>query len=265
MSVYQNQTSATPYDSFFISNTDNVNIRSTINVYDGTINAYQINLDAIQMDCAYIGPASTATLLLNGLPVAATSSFTSSITSWSQYPAVAPITYTGGGGTANLNNVNALTAVSTATVQAGTINATTAVNASAMSTATLAVSTINGAAFPSSITPARTITGDQIISGINYFVVDFAGLTSGFYMVEVYIGSGGLDPFSCSATVKYSGGQVVGGSFHCPSLINAPPTLANCVSIQDDGNGSTELSVIVQTNNDAAIGAVPQISLYRLT
>lgn len=265
MSVYPNQTNFSSGNPYFIIDDNSVDFRSTINVYNGTINAYQINLDAIQMDCAYIGATSTATLLLNGLPVAATSSFTSSIVSWSQYPAVAPITYAGGGGTANLNNVNALTTVSTATVQAGTINATTAVNATAMSTPSLTVSTINGAAFPSPITPARTITGNQIVSGTNFFVVEFAGLAVGFYMVEVYIGSGGLDPFSCSAIAKYSGGNVTGGCFHCPSLITVPPSLANCVSIQDDGNGSTQLSVIVQTNNDAAIGAVPQISLYRLT
>lgn len=264
MSVYQNQTSSTPGDSFFISNTDNVNIRSTINVFDGTINAYQINLDAIQMDCAYIGPTSTATLLLNGLPVAATSSFTSSITSWSQYPAVAPITYTGGGGTANLASVNALTTVSTATVQAATINATTAVNAGSMSTPTLSVSTINGAQFPSPTTALINITSAPITNGI-VIPVDCSSLGSGFYMMEVYISAGGTDPFTCSTILKNFGSQIFGGSFHCPVISGSPPSLANCVSIQDNAAGSNTVSVIIYANNAFALGQVAQISVYRLT
>jgi len=265
MSVYPNQTNFTAGNPYFIIDDNSVDFRSTINVYNGTINTSQINLDAIQMDCAYIGPTSTATLLLNGLPVAATSSFTSSITSWAQYPAVGPITYTGGGGTANLNNVNALTQISSATVQAGTINATTAVNTGAMSTATLAVSTINGAAFPSPLVAALTVTGSTLLSGRNVTNVDFSGLATGFYLLTVYIGSGGLDPFSCSTVLEYIGGTVTGGCFHCPSIGGAIPSFNNCVSIQDNGSGSSQLSVIVYTNDPVGIGAVPQINLWRLT
>lgn len=263
MSVYFNQTSATPSDSFFITNDNNVDFLSSINVYNGSINVSEINLDSIRMDCAIIN--STPTLLLNGAPVAATSSFTSSVVTWASYPALNTINYAGAGGTANLNNVNALTQISSATVQGGTINATTAVNTRAMSTATLAVSTINGAAFPSPLVAALTVTGSTLLSGRNVTNVDFSGLATGFYLMTVYIGSGGLDPFSCSTVLEYIGGSVTGGCFHCPSIGGAVPSFNNCVSIQDNGSGSSQLSVIVYTNDPVGIGAVPQINLWRLT
>lgn len=263
MSVYFNQTSATPSDSFFITNDNSVDFLSSINVYNGSINVSEINLDAIRMDCAYIN--STPTLLLNGAPVAATSSFTSSVVTWASYPALNTITYAGAGGVANLASVNALTTVSTATVQAGTINATTAVNSGSLSTPTLTVSTINGAQFPSPQTAVLNVTGSVIVSGINTTNVDFSSLSAGFYLVSCLISSGGTDPFSCSATVRYSGGVTVGGCFHCPFLSGAAPTLNNCVSIQDNNAGGSIISVVVNTNSVVAIGAVPQISVYRLT
>ena len=263
MSVYFNQTSATPSDSFFITNDNSVDFLSSINVYNGSINVSQINLDAIQMDCAYIN--STPTLLLNGAPVAATSSFTSSVVTWASYPALNTITYAGAGGVANLASVNALTTVSTATVQAGTINATTAVNSGSLSTPTLTVSTINGAQFPSPQTAVLNVTGSVLLSGINTTNVDFASLSAGFYLVVCLISTGGTDPFSCSATVRYSSGVTVGGCFHCPSLSGAAPTLNNCVSIQDNNAGGSIITVVVNTNSVVAIGAVPQISVYRLT
>jgi hypothetical protein len=265
MSVYPNQTNFGPGNPYFIVDDNSVDIRSTINVYNGTINTSQINLDAIQMDCAYIGPASTPTLLLNGAPVAATSSFTSSVVTWASYPALNTITYAGAGGVANLASVNALTTVSTATVQAGTINATTAVNAGSLSTPTLTVSTINGAQFPSPQTAVLNVTGSVIVSGINTTNVDFTSLSAGFYLIVCLISTGGTDPFSCSATVRYSGGVTVGGCFHCPFLSGAAPTLNNCVSIQDNNAGGSIISVVVNTNSVVAIGAVPQISVYRLT
>jgi hypothetical protein len=257
MSVLQNQTYATVGDPFFVPNTNNINFLSSINVFNGSINVSEINLDAIRMDCAILN--STPTLLLNGVPVAATSSFTSSITTWSSYPALSPITYAVGGGTANLNNINALTSLSSATVVGGTVNA------NAISTATATISSINGAAFPSPLVAARNVTGATLSSGRNVTVVDLAGLAAGFYFMTVYIGSGGLDPFSCSTTLEFIGGTVTGGGFHCPSLNGLAPSFANCVSIQDDGAGSSEVSVIVYTNDALAINAVPQISLWRLT
>jgi len=259
MSVYQNQTSATPGNSFFVINDNQVDFISSISVYNGSILTSQINLDAIQMDCAYIGPTSTPTLLLNGLPAASVSSFTSSITTWSSYPALTPITYAAGGGTANLANINALSNISTASAIAGSVNT------NSISTASIAVSSINGATFPSPQTAVLNATGSVIVSGINTTNVDFASLSAGFYLVVCLVSTGGTDPFSCSATVRYSSGVTVGGCFHCPFLSGAAPTLNNCVSIQDNNAGGSVISIVINTNSVVAIGAVPQISVYRLT
>jgi len=257
MSVYTNQTNANSSDSFFVTNTNNVNFLSSINVYNGSINVSEINLDAIRMDCAVLN--STPTLLLNGVPVAATSSFTSSITTWASYPALAPITYAVGGGTANLNNVNALTQLSSASVIGGSMAANT------LSTASATISSINGAVFPSPQTPVINVTGSAIAPGINTTNVDFSGQAPGVYLITVLISTGGTDPFSCSTVVRYSGGVVVGGCFHCPFLSGAVPSFANCVSIQDNNAGGSVISVVINTNSVVAIGAVPQISAYRLT
>lgn len=265
MSVYQNQTSATPGNSFFVANDNQVDFISSISVYNGAILTSQINLDSIQMDCAYLGPTSTATLLLNGIPAASVSSFTSSITTWSSYPALTPITYAAGGGTANLNNVNALTTISTATVQANTVNSVAAVNAGTMSTSSLSVSTINGAQFPSVVFPALlNITSAPITNGI-IIPVDLSSLPAGFYMLDVLVSAGGTDPFTCSAILRNYGSQVFGGCFHCPVIQGNPPSFANCVSMQDNGTGSNTVSVIIYANNAFALGQVAQISVYRLT
>jgi hypothetical protein len=256
MSVLQNQTYATVGDPFFIPNTANIDFLSSINVFNGSINVSEINLDAIRMDCAILN--STPTLLLNGVPVASTSSFTSSITVWSSYPALAPITYAVGGGTANLNNINALTSLSSATVVGGSMAANT------LSTAQATISSINGLPFPTSLTTALTVTGTSIVPGVlNTTNFDFSGLASGFYMLEVYIGSGGLDPFTCSTVVRYVGGLVTGGGFHCPSLNGQPPSFANYVSIQDNGAGSSQLTVFAYATVPSP--GVPQIAAYRLT
>jgi hypothetical protein len=256
MSVLQNQTFATVGDPFFVPNDRNINFISSINVYNGSINVSEINLDAIRMDCAIIN--STPTLLLNSVPVASTSSFTSSITTWSSYPALAPITYAVGGGTANLNNINALTSLSSATVVGGTVNANT------LSTATATISSINGVNYPIGSTAVLTVTGSPIINGAQTNV-DFSSLSAGLYLVRVYIASGGNDPFSCSTVVTYSGGVVVGGSTHCPSIGGAAPSFLNCVSIQDNAAGGAVLSVIVFATSPSGLGAVPQIGVYRLT
>lgn len=256
MSVLQNQTYATVGDPFFVPNIGNIEFLSSINVYNGTINTSQINLDSIQMDCALLN--STPTLLLNGVPVAATSSFTSSITTWSSYPALAPITYAVGGGTANLNNVNALTSLSSATVVGGTVNANT------ISTATATISSINGVSYPIGSASVLNVTGSPIINGAQTNV-DFSSLAAGLYLVRVYIASGGNDPFSCSTVVSYSGGVVIGGSTHCPSIGGAAPSFLNCVTIQDNAAGGAVLSVIVFANSPSGLGAVPQIAVYRLT
>ena len=256
MSVYQNQTNSTPGNSYFVGNTNSVDFLSSINVYNGSINVSEINLDAIRMDCAILN--STPTLLLNGIPVASTSSFTSSISAWASFPALAPITYAVGGGTANLNNINALTSLSSASVVGGSVNANT------LSTASATVSSINGAQFPSPTTTALTVTGTSIVPGVlNTTIFDFTGLASGFYMLEVYIGSGGLDAFTCSTVVRYAGGLVTGGSLHCPVLSGQPPSFANYVSIQDNGAGSSQLTIFAYATVPSP--GVPQIAAYRLT
>lgn len=259
MSVLGNQTNLTVGDPFFVLNGNDINFISTISVYNGTINSSQINLDAIQMDCAYIGPQSTPTLLLNGAPVASVSSFTSSVVTWSSYPALSPISYAGAGGAANLATVNALTNLSSATVIGG------AVNAGTVSTPSLTVSTINGLQFPSNVTTAvLTVTSSPITNGL-ITVVDLSALGSGFYLITVLISTGGTDPFSCSTMVRNFSSQVVGGCFHCPSIAGAAPSLANCVSIQDNGSGSNQISVIVYATSAVALGAVAQISVYRIS
>jgi hypothetical protein len=252
MSVLQNQTYATVGDPLFVPNVGNINFLSSINVANGSINTSQINLDQIQMDCATIN--GFPTLLLNGNPVAGVSSLTSSITAWANYPALAPITYAAGGGTANLNNVNALTSVSTASVIANNV-----------STATATISSINGLPFPSGLTAAINVTGASIAPGRNTTEIDFASVPSGFYLVTVYVSSGGLDPFTCSSVVYKLGGNITGGGFHCPSINGNPPSFTNCVSIQDNGAGSTQLTVIIYCNDPSGLNAVPQIAAYRLT
>lgn len=257
MSAYTNQTNVTPSDSYFLLNNKNVDFLSSISVYNGNINVSQINLDAVQMDCAVIN--GFPTLLLNGTPVAGVSSLTSSITSWANYPAIAPITYAAGGGTANLANVNALTNISSASVVGGSVNANT------ISTASMTVSSINGAPFPSVVSPALiNITSDPITNGI-IIPVNCSSLPAGFFMMEVYISAGGTDPFTCSTILKNYGSQIFGGSFHCPVVSGNPPSFANCVSIQDNGSGSNTVSVIIYANSAFALGQVAQISIYRLT
>ena len=264
MSAYTNQTNATPSDSYFLLNNNNVNFLSSINVYNGNINVSQINLDAVQMDCAILN--STPTLLLNGIPVASTSSFTSSITVWSSYPALSPITYAVGGGTANLNNINALTSLSSATVVGGTITAnTTLVAGTSISTPSLTVSSINGVPFPAVAFPAAlNVEGGPITNGIS-IPVDCTSLPTGFYLLEVLISADGTDPFTCSAVLRQYGSAISGGSLHCPSIAGAVPSFANCVSIQDAGSASNTVNVIIYANSSAALGRTAQISLHRLT
>lgn len=264
MSVLANQTNVTETNSFFLKNTNDITLISSMNLYNGNLNISQINLDSIQMDAAIIN--GYPTLLLNGAPVAGVSSLTSSVTSWASYPALQPITYLGpGGGTANLNNVNALTNLSSATVTSGTVNNSGAVNTNTLSTASIVVSTINGAQFPSVVFPALlNITSAPITNGIS-IPVNLSALPSGFYMLDVYISSGGVDPFTCSAILRNFGSQVFGGCFHCPSIAGAVPSFANCVSIQDAGVGSNTVNVIIFANSAVGLGAVAQISVYRLT
>lgn len=271
MSVLGNQTSATPYDYFFEQSDGQVNI---LNISSLITN--NIQLDDIQMDCGYIGPTSTPTLLLNGVPVASTSSFTSSIVSWSQYPALAPITYTGGGGVANFTNVNAATNISTLSANAqsltvssitGTTGDFTNGNFTNVSTATLQTSTINGRAYPLTVSPVISFSGASPISNGASYTVDMSGQAQGFYLLVVSIQSGtGLDPFTCSCVVTFINSNVAGGSFHMPSVGGALPTLAQSVSIQDN-LFSSQFQVIIYSTSvgpNGCLGVTPQFSVYRI-
>ena len=257
MSVYANTTNATPANPYFVLNDNQVDFLSTISIFNGTVQTSQINLDGIQMDCSYLGPLSTPTLLLNGAPVASVSSFTSSVVTWASYPALNTITYAGAGGAANLANVNALTQISTASAVAGTVNANN------ISSGNINVSSINGVPFTSATTAVLNVTGAPIVNG-GSTIVDFSGLPQGFYLVTVYISSGGLDPYTCSSVVRITNGIVYGGGFHCPSIQGAPPSLNNCVSIQDNGAGSSQLTVFVYATSAVGLGAIPQIAVYSL-
>lgn len=244
MSVLTNQVAISPDNYFFELADGQINI---LNI--SSLITTNIQLDNIQMDCGYIGPASTPTLLLNGAPVASTSSFTSSIVSWSQYPAIAPITYTSGGGVANFTNVNTLSNVSSVTAN----------------TQALTVSSINGLVFPSATLPVVSTSGAAITNGAVY-TVSLSGQPAGFYLLLVSIQSGtGLDPMSCSCFFHLSGGNLTGGSFHMPSLSLAVPSTANCVSIQDTTAGSTCSVVIYSNDNTTGLGITPQFTVYRIS
>jgi len=270
MSVLGNQTASSPDNYFFELADGQINI---LNI--SSLITTNIVLDAIQMDCGYIGPTSTPTLLLNGAPVASTSSFTSSIVSWSQYPALAPITYTGGGGVANFTNVNAATNVSTLTANAQSLsvssitgtggNFTTLGASSNVSTATLFTSTINGRAYPLTITPVISFAGaSPIINGSSYNV-DFSGQPQGYYLLSVSIQTGtGFDPLSCSCVFTFINAQVHGGCFHCPNTSAGPPSFANCVSIQDQILGPLVQVVIYSNSVNIGLGVYPQFSVYRI-
>ena len=122
MSVLPRDANITPYDSL-LNNINNLSFLSSINVFNGTINTSQIDLDSVRMDAAIIN--SVPTLLLNGVPAVATSSFTSSIALWSAFPALTPITYATGvgtGGAINMANVNAAVNVSSGTATFGTLS-----------------------------------------------------------------------------------------------------------------------------------------------
>lgn len=248
MSVLANQTNATPNDALFLANTNNINVISSLNLYNGSLNISQINLDAIQMDCAYLN--STPTLLLNGVPVAATSSFASSITAWASYPALNTITYAAGGGIANLAVINALSNVSTASMIAG--NGTVAQN--------MTVSTLNGAPYPNNANPALIGSTDTMSGADIVITKNFTGLDTGLYMLQVTL-QGQSDPMSCSAMIRYSGGLANGGSYHQPVLSGQTNT-NNYVSIQSDIVGDPNIQVYVHSTTFP--NSVVQVVAYRI-
>lgn len=202
-----------------------------------------IVLDFVTLDAS---SANGGQLLINNVPVATVNQNVSSITNWSSYPAVSTIGYTGNGGTANLSQINALTSVSTPQLFA---------------------STINGFTFPVSVfPPVISFSGASPIINGSQYNVDFVGQPPGVYMLDVSIQTGtGTDPMSCSAVIRYYGGNVSGGSLHAPFTNAGTPSFANCVSIQDTILSSLVSVYIYSTSNTIALGITPQFSVYRLT
>jgi hypothetical protein len=249
MSVLPNQTFINQFNEFYVNDVNNITFLSSINIPNGTLNTSQIDLDSVRMDVAVIN--GFPTLLLNNQPVAGVSSLTSSVTSWASYPALQTITYAGAGGTANLNNVNALTALSSQAVIGGTVTS---------------VGLLNGVVFPNTGTAiagmAQTI--NPIGAGGLIGAFNFTGQAAGLYLVTVVIQTGGADPMTCSAVIRFSGGAATGGSFHCPS-ISGSPGFANCVSIQSDVASDANIQVYVFSNINAVQIGSAQFAAYRIT
>jgi hypothetical protein len=251
MSLLPNQTFINTASEFYVNDVANVQFISSIGIPNGTLNTSQIDLDSVRMDCAVIN--GFPTLLLNGQAVAGVSSLTSSVTSWASYPALQTITYAGAGGTANLATVNALTALSSQAVIGGTVTSVGALNGVTFPNPGTAI-----AGMAQSITP---INGTGLIGAFN-----FTGQAAGLYLVTVLIQTGGADPLTCSAVIRFSGGVALGGSFHCPSISsNSAPGFANCVSIQSDVASDAFIQVYVFSNINAVQIGTAQLAAYRIT
>jgi hypothetical protein len=250
MSVLPNQTFINEVAEFYVNDVNNISFLSSINIPNGTLNTSQIDLDSVRMDCAVVN--GYPTLLLNGQAVAGVSSLTSSVTSWANYPALQTITYAGSGGTANLNTVNALTGLSSASLYAGTVTS---------------VGNLNGVTFPNPGTAISGMAQSFVITGTGLLGAwNFTGQAPGLYLVTVLIQSASTDPLTCSAVIRYSGGSAVGGSFHCPSISSSSaPSFANCVSIQSDVVSDAYIQLYVFSNIAAVIGGSAQIATYRIT
>ena len=249
MSVLPNQTFMNVLSEFYVNDVNNIQFLSSINIPNGTLNTSQIDLDSVRMDVAVIN--GFPTLLLNNQPVAGVSSLTSSVTSWASYPALQTITYAGSGGTANLNNVNALTALSSQAVIGGTVTS---------------VGALNGVTFPNPGTAIAAMAQSLVITGTGLLGAwNFTGQANGLYLVTVLIQSGGADPMTCSAVIRFSGGAATGGSFHCPSISSALPSFANCVSIQSDTVSDAFIQLYIYSNNGSIIGGSAQLAAYRIT
>ena len=248
MSVYFNQTNYDPNDAFAVLNTNNINFISSINVANGSINTSEIQLDQIRMDCEIIN--GNPTLLLNGQPVAGVSSLTSSVTTWSSYPALTTVSYASAGGVVNMANVNALNQLSSATVQSGNVQ----------------TSTLNGVVVPNPGTAITSLASSTVISNGVIISTDFGAQPNGLYAIAVVIQTGGTDPFTCSCIVQKSGTGVIGGSTHLPSFApyGAAPSLANAVIFQSASVTSTLIDCIIFSNNATVLGSTAQIGVCRI-
>jgi len=265
MSVLPSLVNLTYGDRVDIINSANVNFISSINVPNGTINTSQINLDSVQMDCAILN--STPTLLLNGVPVASVSSFTSSITTWSSYPALNTITYNSGagsGGTVNMANINALSNISSASITAGSISSIGGATVSGYPYP-LTLGAWNKIALPNPPSTVLNIQNGQVVQ------VDMNGQPAGLYVIIVNIQSGGVDPWSCQFIVSTGtpAGVVCCGT-HFPSWNpygTQPTGFNNMITAQSASLGGTTADIIFFSTGVAPngiIGSTAQIELYRI-
>lgn len=267
MSILPYQTNIAYDATWFLKNTDNVNFLSSIGVYNGSINTSQINLDSIQMDCAILN--STPTLLLNGVPVASVSSFTSSITMWSAYPALSPITYAtsgGSGGAINMANVNSLSNVSSATGTFGSLSTVAGLTA-------VGPVVLGGYQFPSNSTGnSITALASSTVSVINgqTIATDFSSQPNGMYYIQAILQTGAIDPFTCGFIVVKTGTGTNGGGTHVPSFnpSGTAPSLANCIVCQSSSVSSNTIDILVFGNTSTPygpLGGTVQIAVWRVT
>ena len=264
MSVLPNQTNINSINEFFVNDTADIQFISSINVFNGTINTSQINLDLVRMDCAVLN--SSPTLLLNGIPVASVSSFASSITQWASYPALAPISYAtgvGSGGAINMANVNALSNVSSASGTFGLLS-------------TIGLGSIGGSTFPNAPQYSYVASMYQSLIGItngSSIRLNFTGQANGFYLISCSIQSAATDPFSCTFTVYYTAGNAQGGGTHMPAYGSPYGSIApnpqNVVVCQSETITDAYMDVLFFSNGQGTagqgiLGSSAQVSVFRL-
>lgn len=264
MSVLPSLVNLTYGDRVDIVNSSNVNFLSSINCFNGTINTSQINLDAVQMDCAILG--GIPSLLLNGVPVASVSSFTSSITQWSAYPALAPITYNTGAGTGGAVNMANLNALSNVSSLSGTFGSLSTIGGASIGGYPYpqTFGTWNQIALPNPPSTVENLQNGQIVS------VDMSSLANGAYLIVILIQTGGVDPWTCQfLATKGTVAGVLCSGVHMPSFnpYGTQPTTANMITAQSSSVSATTVDFIFFSNGVSPagiIGSTAQFQMFRL-
>lgn len=264
MSVLPSLVNLSYADRLDVLNTPNVTFISTINVYNGSLNTGHIQLDLVGMDCAILN--STPTLLLNGVPIGSTSNFTSSITQWASYPALAPITYNTGagtGGTINMANLNSLSNVSSATGTFGSLS-------------TIGLGSFSGSVFPNAPQYSQITSMSASLIGItngSSIRLNFTGQANGFYLISCQIQSASADPFTCTFTIYYTAGNAQGGGTHMPTYGNPYGSIApnpqNVVVCQSETITDPYMDIFFFSNGQATssqgiLGASAIVTVFRL-
>jgi len=264
MSVLPSQTFMNTLSEFYVKDIANLSFISSINVFNGSMNTGHIQLDSVGMDCAILN--STPTLLLNGVPIGSTSNFASSITQWASYPALAPISYAtgaGSGGAINMANVNALSNVSSASGTFGLLS-------------TIGLGSIGGSTFPNAPQYSQVASMSQSLIGItngSSIRLNFTGQANGFYLISCSIQSAAADPFSCTFTVYFTGGNAQGGGTHMPTYGSPYGSIApnpqNVVVCQSETITDPHMDVLFFSNGQGTssqgiLGSSAQVSVFRL-